>query len=110
MISTGAAQPATPVAPDPGNPSVDRGPENKTGKGLFTRIPGVENETMPLMMRPPELPDLPKQASSIAGNVTSSLSKSFDGAVNGFGRQLSSLLQNTFQGEQLDRNRTGVER
>jgi len=108
-LSTVAAKPATPVTPGPDSPSVDPGPENKTRGGVLTSIPGLKNETLPMTLRPPELPDLPKQASGIAENVTSSISKSFDSAVNGFGRQLGSLLQNTFQGEQPDRNRTSVE-
>lgn len=95
-ITSAAGQPVDQAPGDtiPENPS-EQAPENisnKTGQGPLSKIPGLNNETLPVTISPPEMPDLPVNASNVARSVTSTIGEAFGSAVDGIGSFLSANL------------------
>jgi hypothetical protein len=91
--------PETP-ADNPGeqSPGGDKAPENisdNAEQGPISQIPGVDNRTLPATISPPEMPELPSQASDVAQTVTSTISDAFSssGLAGGLGSAISEGLQ-----------------
>ena len=98
-------QPSNPSEDVPEQKPEDVAPANNTGDPLSS-IPGLSNDTLPMTVSPPEIPDLPDQASDIAKSVTDTISQAFSDSVNGIGAFLSGQLQG-ITGSEDDGNETG---
>lgn len=104
-ISTvAAATPSEDVKPsNPGEDIPEQKPEdvapgNQTGGGPLSNIPGLSNETLPMTIQPPELPELPEQASDMAKTVTDTISNAFNGSIADFSGGIGSFLSENLPG------------